>query len=61
MIENFATEDKAVDVETFFRDHAFPGTERAVQQAVEGIRINQAWIKRDLGDIHEFLKSFKLA
>lgn len=33
--ENFTTEAKADEVETFFKVNAFPGSERTVQQAVE--------------------------
>lgn len=33
--EHFCTEAKADEVETFFKENAFPGSERTVQQAVE--------------------------
>jgi len=56
VIENFVTEEKAADVETFFREHEFPGTERTVQQSVEQIRLNEAWLKRDFANVGKFLK-----
>ena len=58
--ENFVTEEKALDVENFFREHSFPGTERTVQQAMEGIRLNEAWLKRDLVLIETHLASLNL-
>ena len=56
MCENFASEDKAVEVEKFFQDHPYPGTERTVQQATESIRLNVDWLKRDYQDIKTFLQ-----
>lgn len=56
--ENFATEERAVEVETFFKEHKSPGTERTVQQAVETIRLNSAWLRRDLDAIQTYLNNF---
>ncbi|XP_031826671.1 puromycin-sensitive aminopeptidase isoform X2 [Nomia melanderi] len=53
--ENFVTEEQAKEVEDFFKDHPTPGTERTVQQSVESIRLNVAWLARDLDSIKEFL------
>lgn len=53
--ENFASEDKAQEVEEFFGKHKFPGTERTVQQSLETIRLNEAWLKRDESSIRAFL------
>ncbi|XP_076380001.1 puromycin-sensitive aminopeptidase isoform X3 [Megalopta genalis] len=53
--ENFVTEEQANDVENFFKEHPTPGTERTVQQSVESIRLNVAWLARDLDSIKEFL------
>lgn len=55
--ENYASEEKAQEVETFFREHKAPGTERSVQQAVETIRLNSLWLKRDADAIKKFLNS----
>jgi len=55
LIENFNTAAKAMEVELFFRNHRFQGTERIVKQGVESIRINAAWLKRDLEPISKFL------
>lgn len=53
--ENFVTEERAKDVEEFFKDHPTPGTERTVQQSVESIRLNAAWLARDKDSIKEYL------
>ncbi|XP_053994553.1 puromycin-sensitive aminopeptidase isoform X1 [Hylaeus volcanicus] len=53
--ENFVTEEQAKDVEEFFKDHPTPGTERTVQQSVESIRLNVAWLARDIESIKEYL------
>jgi puromycin-sensitive aminopeptidase len=57
--ENFVHEEKALDVEAFFREHTFSSTERTVQQATESIRLNEAWLKRDLSSIQNYLRSVK--
>ncbi|KAL6422387.1 hypothetical protein ACFW04_010611 [Cataglyphis niger] len=53
--ENFVTEEQAKDVESFFESHPTPGTERTVQQCVESIRLNTAWLARDKDSIKEYL------
>lgn len=58
LTENFASEDKAQEVEQFFKENEFPGTERTVSQSVETIRLNAAWLKRDLPNITNYLQVF---
>jgi len=53
---DFLTEQRAMEVEKFFTDHPLPGSERNVAQAVETIRMNAAWLQRDLSDIANFFK-----
>jgi puromycin-sensitive aminopeptidase len=55
MAENFASEKSATEVEDFFKSHDMSGTERTVQQAVETIRLNAAWLKRDTDAIRNYL------
>ena len=43
----FACEDKAAEVEAFFKDKDTPGADRSISQALETIRLNAAWLKRD--------------
>ncbi|XP_043289378.1 puromycin-sensitive aminopeptidase isoform X2 [Venturia canescens] len=57
--ENFVTEEKAANVEAFFETHPTPGTERAVQQSVETIRLNAAWLNRDKEAIEKYLLSWQ--
>ncbi|XP_065074613.1 puromycin-sensitive aminopeptidase [Ochlerotatus camptorhynchus] len=56
LTENFSTEERALEVEQFFKEHEFPGTERTVSQSIETIRLNVAWVKRDLDGITAYLK-----
>lgn len=58
LTENFASEEKAQEVENFFKQNEFSGTERTVSQSVETIRLNAAWLRRDLPNIIEYLSSF---
>ncbi|KAL0113903.1 hypothetical protein PUN28_011320 [Cardiocondyla obscurior] len=53
--ENFVTEEQAKDVESFFEGHPTPGTERTVQQCVESIRLNVAWLAREKDSIRKYL------
>ncbi|CAH1959838.1 unnamed protein product [Acanthoscelides obtectus] len=57
LTENFASEAMAKDVEEFFTHHKAPGCERIVQQSVETILLNAAWLKRDSEDIRKYLSS----
>lgn len=57
LTENFASEEKAQEVEKFFKENEFPGTERTVSQSVETIRLNAAWLQRDLPNITDYLST----
>lgn len=57
LTENFATEERAQEVETYFKQHEFPGTERTVSQSVETIRLNAGWLQRDLRAVTAYLNS----
>ena len=48
----FTTEEKREDVERFFRDHPAPAAERTIQQSLERIRINIAWLERNRDDLN---------
>lgn len=56
LIENFASEEKAREVEEFFKINIIPGCDRTVSQAVETIRLNAAWLDRDLEKLSKYLK-----
>jgi len=53
--ENFASEEKAQEVESFFAQNPFPGTERTVQQSIETIRLHKEWLSRDASEIQSYL------
>ena len=80
MTSNFASEEKALEIESFFKvfihnvfaaiknvysrgdnfvlqENPCPGTERTVQQSVEAVRLNAAWLKRDAVAVGEFLSA----
>jgi puromycin-sensitive aminopeptidase len=56
--ENFASEEKALEIEKFFKTHEFAGAERTVQQSIETVRLNSKWLQRDIQEIQEFLKEY---
>ncbi|KAG5678359.1 hypothetical protein PVAND_008041 [Polypedilum vanderplanki] len=56
--ENFASEEKSVEIEKFFKHHEFAGAERTVQQSIETVRLNCKWLQRDIAEIREFLKDY---
>ncbi|CAH1638659.1 unnamed protein product [Spodoptera littoralis] len=56
--ENFASETSAQEIEQFFRTHQSPGTERSVQQALETVRLNAAWLRRDLASTTTYLQPY---
>lgn len=56
--QHFATDEMANQLEDFFAIHDTSGAERAVQQTIERVRINAAWLNRDLKCIKTCLKNF---
>lgn len=57
--ENFASTERANEIENFFKEKNTPGTERVVQQSVENIRLNAAWLARDGDSIKNYLKDYR--
>lgn len=51
----FIGEDKARDVENFFKTHPLPSAERIVKQCVEAIHTNTQWLERDRETIKNWL------
>lgn len=49
--EDFMSEEKAQEVEAFFRDHPVPAASRTILQSLERIRSNAAWLARDRDDV----------
>ncbi len=50
-VNHLATEGAAADVEAFFREHPAEGLDRTIAQAVEKIRLNAAWLTRNLAPL----------
>ncbi len=49
------SEEAAHDMERFFKTHQTPGADRAVQQALEKVRSNATWLKRERDNIGDWL------
>jgi len=53
---NFHSEEKAKEVEEFFRSHPVPAAERTIRQSLERIRSNALWLQRDSEPIRQWLE-----
>ena len=53
--DNLDTPEEEAGVRAFFETHPVPDAKRAIEQALENIRINAAWKSRDLKNIREWL------
>lgn len=52
---NFVTEQKAVEIEDYFKANPIAGAERTVQQSVESVRLYSKWLARDAENICKYL------
>ncbi|KAJ1522912.1 hypothetical protein ONE63_002052 [Megalurothrips usitatus] len=57
--QDFTTEQMADQLQDFLATNEAGGVERAVQQTIEKVRINKAWLSRDLHRIKTFLENFQ--
>jgi hypothetical protein len=46
------------DVKGFFTSNPTPGANRTIQQSLENILKNEAWLKRDEKNLKEFLSLY---
>ena len=53
----FIGEDKARDIEEFFKSNPVPTAERVIRQCLEAIRTNTKWLERDRDAIKTWLKA----
>jgi puromycin-sensitive aminopeptidase len=53
----FIGEDKATDIEEFFKANPVPTAERTIQQSLEAIRMNTQWLARDGPSIKAWLEA----
>jgi puromycin-sensitive aminopeptidase len=51
----FTTEERAQDVEEFFKEHPTPSAQRTIQQSLERIRLNVRWLERNRQGLAEWL------
>jgi puromycin-sensitive aminopeptidase len=58
LIENFSTEEKAMEITDFFRDHHVAGTDRIILLNCEKIRAQEAVFKKDTNFIQDHLSSY---
>eukprot|EP01101_Sappina_pedata_P008253 TRINITY_DN452_c0_g2_i3.p1 TRINITY_DN452_c0_g2~~TRINITY_DN452_c0_g2_i3.p1 ORF type:complete len:626 (+),score=222.47 TRINITY_DN452_c0_g2_i3:281-2158(+) len=54
---DFTTDERADEVEAFFKKNPVAGGERAIKQSIESIRSNAKWLKRDGDKIEAWLKA----
>lgn len=57
LLQGFCSNDMATHLEQWFRENPLEGTESSLRQAVEMIRINEAWRLRDLQHLRAFFAS----
>ncbi|XP_014218459.1 puromycin-sensitive aminopeptidase-like [Copidosoma floridanum] len=53
----FTSEEIVPDIKEFFEQNAVSGTERTVQQSIETIKLNAAWLNRDQESLNKFLEN----
>jgi len=56
--EGFATQEDYDDVDKFFKEHPVPAAQRSIQQALESIQVNKAWLHKDEKSLTKYLTSF---
>jgi puromycin-sensitive aminopeptidase len=55
-LSEFTSLKKAKEIESFFKKHPVPAGKRTVQQTLEQIHLQAAWLKRDKKDIERCIK-----
>ena len=53
----FVTEEKAVEIEKFFKDNPVAVADRIIKRSCEDIRLNAKWLERDSKAVEDWLKS----
>ena len=57
--KNFTDANKAKEIEHFFSDKKVATAKRTIQQSIETIHSNSAWLQRDRESVAQFLKQFE--
>jgi len=58
LFETFTTEEMANTVQKYFEENPVQGIDRNLAQALETVRVNAAWLERDLTNIKSFLDKY---
>ena len=53
----FVTEERACEIEQFFKDNPWPMADRVIKQKCEDIRLSAKWLERESEAIKEYLTS----
>jgi aminopeptidase 2 len=56
-IELLASEEDIKDVEKFFANKNCKDFEKPLQQSIENVRANAAWLRRDSQDVEDWLRA----
>ena len=51
---SFTSEEKATEIEDFFKEHPTPAAERTIRQSLERIRINTAWLGKNKDELSKW-------
>ena len=49
------SEEKAVEIEQFFKENPWPVADRIIKQNCEAIRLNASWLARDAKAVQQWL------
>ena len=55
LTSRFTTQEKFDEVEGFFKKHPAPAADRAINQSLEIIRLNIAWIDKNYQSLQTYL------
>lgn len=56
--EGFTTEERAREVEEYFKQNPTPGAARTIQQSIESIHGNARWLNREKSSLRDYLIKF---
>lgn len=54
-VSGFVSEEKAAEIEQFFKDHRWEMADKLVKQCCEAIQLHASWLKRDADSVKDWL------
>ena len=54
-VSGFVSEEKAAEIELFFRNNRWEMADKLVKQCCEAIRLNATWLNRDVQNVKDWL------